>query len=58
MRVTFAVEFAERGGGVDLLQRILRHKTLEMSLYYSRMGRERRALNAMVQLSPVDLVAG
>lgn len=57
-RYTFAVDFSEAGGGVDLLQTILGHSTLEMSMRYSRQGREKRALKAQQDLNPADRLTG
>lgn len=53
-RHTFAVNFCENGGGIDLLQTILGHSTLEMSMYYSKSGREQRALRAQQAYNPAD----
>lgn len=59
LRYFFAVHFCEAGGGIDLLQSILGHSSVEMSMYYSRAGREKRALKAQVTFNPADkLVAG
>lgn len=54
LRYYFAVNFCENGGGIDLLQTILGHTSLEMSMYYSSQGRERRAMAAQVQFNPAD----
>jgi len=53
-RYYFATTFCEQGGGIDLLQTILGHSSLEMSMYYSRAGREKRALAAQVRYNPAD----
>jgi site-specific recombinase XerD len=55
-RYTFATRFCELGGGIDLLQTILGHSSLQMSMYYSRSGREQRALKAQVAYNPADLL--
>jgi integrase len=54
LRYYFAVNFCENGGGIDLLQTILGHTSLEMSMHYSRQGRERRAMAAQLQFNPAD----
>ena len=53
-RHTFATSFCEAGGGVDLLQTILGHENIEMSIYYSRVGRQQRALQAQRAFNPAD----
>lgn len=53
-RHTFATSFCEAGGGVDLLQTILGHENIEMSIYYSKVGRENRALQAQRAFNPAD----
>lgn len=53
-RHTFATSFCENGGGVDMLQTLLGHSDIEMSIYYSKSGREKRALNAQVEFNPAD----
>jgi integrase len=55
---TFAVAFCDAGGGIDLLQTILRHSSLEMSIFYSRANREKRALESQARLNPADLIFG
>jgi len=57
LRYYFAVNFCENGGGIDLLQTILGHSSLEMSMHYSRQGRERRAMAAQLQYNPADRLA-
>lgn len=57
LRYYFAVNFCEAGGGIDLLQTILGHSSLEMSMRYSRQGRERRAMAAQLQYNPADRLA-
>lgn len=54
LRYYFAVNFCEQGGGIDLLQTILGHSSIEMSMYYSRAGREKRALEAQKRYNPAD----
>ncbi len=54
LRYYFAVNFCENGGGIDLLQTILGHTSLEMSMHYSRQGRERRAMAAQLEFNPAD----
>lgn len=56
LRYFFAVSFCESGGGIDLLQTILGHSSLEMSMHYSRRGRERRALEAQLRFNPADML--
>lgn len=51
MRHTFATRFCEAGGGIDLLQSILGHSSLEMSMHYSKSGREQRALQAQASFN-------
>lgn len=53
-RYTFAVRFCQAGGGIDLLQTILGHSSLEMSMHYSRAGREERAIQAQATLNPAS----
>ncbi len=53
-RYYFAVNFCENGGGIDLLQTILGHSSLEMAMYYSRQGREKRAMDAQLLYNPAD----
>lgn len=57
-RHSFAVRFCEAGGGIDQLQMLLGHSTLEMSMHYSRSGREQRALSSQALLSPANRFAG
>lgn len=57
MRFTFAVEFCEAGGGIDQLQSLLGHSHVEMSMYYSRKGRERRAQEQQRRTSLADRIA-
>ena len=47
MRVTFAVQWCEFGGQESELQVLLGHSSPSMTQYYSRVGRERRALKTM-----------
>ena len=54
LRYFFAVNFCEAGGGIDHLQSILGHSSLEMSMHYSRHGREKRALQAQLRYNPAD----
>lgn len=54
LRFYFAVNFCENGGGIDLLQTLLGHSSLEMSMFYSKAGRTQRALKANVQFNPAD----
>lgn len=54
LRYYFAVHFCENGGGIDHLQSILGHSSLEMSMFYSKAGREKRALQAQVKFNPAD----
>lgn len=56
LRYYFAVNFCEAGGGIDHLQNILGHSSIEMSMHYSKAGREKRALKAQVQFNPADLL--
>lgn len=53
-RHTFAVEWCEAEGGVDKLQMVLGHRTLEMTLFYSRANREQRAIETQERLSLAD----
>lgn len=53
-RHTFAVEWCEADGGIDKLQMVLGHRTLEMTLYYSRANREQRAIETHARLSLAD----
>lgn len=55
-RYTFATRFCEHGGGIDLLQTILGHSSIEMSMFYSKAGREQRALRAQQELNPADML--
>ena len=54
LRYYFAVHFCENGGGIDHLQSILGHSSLEMSMFYAKHGREKRALQAQVRFNPAD----
>lgn len=54
LRYYFATMFCEQGGGIDQLQTILGHSSIEMSMYYSRAGREKRALAAQQRFNPAD----
>lgn len=54
LRYYFAVHFCEMGGGIDHLQSILGHSSLEMSMFYSKAGRENRARQAQVRFNPAD----
>lgn len=56
LRYYFAVHFCENGGGIDHLQSILGHSSLEMSMFYSKAGREKRALQAQVKFNPADML--
>jgi site-specific recombinase XerD len=57
-RYSFAVSFSENGGGVDELQTVLGHSTVTMAMYYSRKGREQRALRAQRRFNPADKLVG
>lgn len=57
-RYTFATQFCDNGGSVEDLQTILGHAGIEMSLYYSKKGRERRALAAQLKFNPADRMVG
>lgn len=57
-RFSFAVSFSENGGAVDELQTLLGHSTVTMSLYYSKKGREQRALRAQRRFNPADRLVG
>ena len=54
LRYYFAVHFCELGGGIDHLQSLLGHSSLEMSMFYSKAGRENRARQAQVKFNPAD----
>lgn len=56
-RHTFAVSFCDLGGGIDQLQMILGHSSLQMSMYYSRSGRQQRAIAAQALHNPADVIA-
>jgi site-specific recombinase XerD len=56
-RHSFAVRFCDLGGGIDQLQMILGHSSLQMSMYYSRSGRQQRALASQVLHNPADALA-
>lgn len=56
-RHSFAVRFCDLGGGIDQLQMILGHSSLQMSMYYSRSGRQQRALASQVLHNPADAMA-
>lgn len=57
-RYSFAVSFSENGGGVDELQTVLGHSTVTMAMYYSKKGREGRALKAQRRFNPADRLVG
>jgi site-specific recombinase XerD len=56
LRYYFAVHFCENGGGIDHLQSILGHSSLEMSMFYSKHGLEKRAQQAQVKFNPADML--
>jgi integrase/recombinase XerD len=58
LRFTFAVEWCEAGGQESELQIILGHSNPKMTLYYSRKGRERRALKTMETLGIASRLLG
>jgi len=49
-RAHFASAFLEAGGGIDELQQILGHSRVDMSIYYARASRRRRALSAQARI--------
>lgn len=53
-RYTFAVQFLEGGGSIEHLQTILGHSNIGQSLFYSKAGREERALEAQMKFNPAD----
>ena len=53
-RYTFATQFLEGGGSIEHLQSILGHSNISQSLFYSKAGREERALEAQARFNPAD----
>lgn len=53
-RYTFATQFLEGGGSIEHLQTILGHTNINQSLFYSKAGREERALEAQMKFNPAD----
>jgi integrase/recombinase XerD len=49
-RAHFASAFLEAGGAVDELQQILGHSRLDMSVYYARASKRRRALQSQQRI--------
>lgn len=47
LRFTFAVQWCEMGGQESELMHALGHTSMAMTQYYSKVGRERRAMKAM-----------
>lgn len=58
LRHTFAVQWCEAGGPESELQLILGHSSSRMTAYYSRVGRERRALRTMGTLAIASRLLG
>lgn len=50
-RHSFAVLFLEHGGTIDDLMHILGHKRIEQSMYYSRAGAKRRAIQSQSKIN-------
>ena len=51
LRHTFATSFLDEGGSVEELMAVLGHSRIEMSLFYAKAGRHRRAIETQDQMN-------
>ena len=56
LRFTFAVSWCEAGGQESELMMALGHSTMRMTQHYSKVGRERRAMQSMQTLGIATLM--